>query len=246
MQFFATLAKVLSLPFGNDYHSTIFTEPRLEMLEIPETLYPSKPTNVRSFFSQTACHIHGHPSSGDILIKRSANLVDLQFLSLPRNISTYRSENADEEDAFCDLMRRIGATWWESEAVFRRALVGEDAYDGDPAEDEKDPVVRAANKARAQRFVTFGWPTDGVGVWVLRFERRVRRPTDYGKMGFATSMRGRIELIKQFSAEFVEDLSQVKELQEPWLQQPPEVSQCYITDDSEVDSGSSSSDCEDN
>jgi hypothetical protein len=245
MHFFATLAKILSLPFGNDYNSTIFTEPRSEMLSLPETLYPSEPTNVRSYFSQTACHVHGHPSSGGILIKHFANLVDLQFLSLPRNMSTYRSENADEEDAFCDLMRRIGATWWESEEVFIRALVGEDAYNGDPADDEKDPLVRAANKARAQRIVTFGWPTDGFGVWVLRFKRPVKRPTDYGKMEFATSMGERIELMKQFGAKFVEDLSQVKELQEPWSRQPPEVSQCYVTDDSEVDSESSLSDCED-
>lgn len=214
------------------------------MLRIPETLYPSEPTNVRSYFSQTACHIHGHPSSGGILIKRSANLVDLQFLSLPRNISTYKSENANEEDAFCDRMRRIGATWWESEAVFLRALVGEDTYDGDPADDEKDPVVRAANKARAQRIVTFGWPTDSFGVWVLRFKKGMKRPTDYGKTEFATNMEERIELMKQFGAEFVEDLSQVKELQEPWSQQPPEVSQCYMAVDSEADSGSSS-DCED-
>jgi hypothetical protein len=83
MHFFATLAKILSLPFGNDYNSTIFTEPRSEMLSLPETLYPSEPTNVRSYFSQTACHVHGHPSSGGILIKHFANLVDLQFLSLP-------------------------------------------------------------------------------------------------------------------------------------------------------------------
>jgi hypothetical protein len=244
MHFFATLAGILTLLFGNDYNYTISMEPRLEMLRVPETSYPSKPTNVRSYFSQTACHVHGYPSSGGILIKRPANLVDLQFLSLPRNISTYRSENADEEDAFCDLMRRIGATWWESEAVFLRALVGEDAYNGDPADDEKDSVVRAANKARAQRIVTFGWPTDSFGVWVLRFKKRARRPADYGKMEFATNMEERIELMKQFGAEFVEDLSQVKELQELWSQQPPEVSQCYMTDDSEVDSGSSS-DCED-
>lgn len=245
MHFFATLARILTLSFGKDNNYTIPTKPNLEMLQIPETLYPSEPTNVRSYFSQTACHIHGHPSSGGILIKRSANLVDLQFLSLPHTMSTFRSENADEEDAFCDLMRRIGATWWESEAVFLKALVGEDTYDGDPADDEKNPAVRAANRARAERIVTFGWPSDNSGVWVLRFKKRVRMPTDYGKMHFASNMEEKIELMKEFGAEFVEDPSQVEELQEPWSRQPPEASQCYMTDDSEVDS-ESLSDCEDN
>jgi hypothetical protein len=34
----------------------------------------------------------------------------------------------------------------------------------------------------------------------------VRRPTEYGKMEFATSMGERMELMKQFGAGFLEDL----------------------------------------
>ena len=78
--------------------------------------YPSQPETVRSYFDNRGCHIHGHPSSGGILIKRSANLVDLQHLSLPRLAASQRSPNAREEDAFCQLLKRLGASWWKDEA----------------------------------------------------------------------------------------------------------------------------------
>lgn len=70
----------------------------------------SQPTNVRSYFENDGCHVHGHPSSGGIPIKRSANLVDLQLLSLPRLEGSKRCLNTREEGVFCELMRRVGGT----------------------------------------------------------------------------------------------------------------------------------------
>ena len=210
----------------------------------PETSFPSQPENVRSYFVQSGCHIHGHPSSGGILIKRSANLVDLQLLSLPRIKATNRSQDAGEEDAFCESMRRVGASWWESEADFLRSLVGNDLYDGDPADEEKDPLIRAANEARARKIVIFGWPADSSGVWILKFRSREQTPSGFGRLNFAISMDERIEVMKQLGADFVGDLSQVEELQEPWSYQLPDSSQSYAGYQTETDDESTSSDCE--
>lgn len=177
-------------------------------------LYDSQSTNVRSYFDHDGCHVHGHPSCGGILIKKSVSLVDLQFLSLPRLAASQRSQIAEEEGSFCELLRRIGAKWWKDEPTHLMSLHGLDAYDGDPDDYEKDPKIQAANEARARQFITFGWPTDGFGVWVLRFKRFV--PGDCNTLYFALSMDEKIEIMKKFGAEFVEDPSVVQELQEPW------------------------------
>jgi hypothetical protein len=43
-------------------------------------------------------------------MKRCPDLVDLHYLSLPRLKSTSRSADAAEEDAFCLLLQRLGAS----------------------------------------------------------------------------------------------------------------------------------------
>lgn len=200
--------------------------------------YPSQPRTVRSHFDNKGCHIHGHPSSGGILIKRCANLVDLQHLSLPRLAASQRSPNAREEDAFCQLLKRLGASWWKDEAEFLRAFHGNDEYhyglcdgDGDAVRDHE-----VANEARARRFVTFGWPADGVGVWVSRFKTVAYRPGDYKKLDFALSMEERIVVMQEFGAEFVEDVETVKELDEPWSEDV----YGYYTEEEDDDTSSSS------
>lgn len=134
--------------------------------------------------------------------------------------------------------------------MFLRALEGE-ARDGSPfLEGEEESVVQAVNEARARKVVTFGWPADGVGVWVLRLSDMADRkmlpdyrkmPADYDKMNFAISMEERTGVMRDFGAEFVEDLSLVKELHEPWS---PDAYEYYLTEEIRaafVDSSSSSS-----
>lgn len=214
------------------------------------SLIRSQRPKVRSRFSGGACHLYGHPSSGGILIKRSADLVDLQFLSLPRLVASERSLNSEEEDAFCGLLRCIGATWWEDEDMFLRALEGEARDDSPFLEGEEGSVVQAVNEARARKVVTFAWPSDGKGVWILRLcgmaDRKMlpeyrKPPTHYGKMNFAISMEERIVVMREFGADFVEDLSLVKELHEPWS---PDAYEYYLTEEIRAafsDSSSSSS-----
>jgi hypothetical protein len=201
--------------------------------------YPSQPTNVRSYFDNDGCHIHGHPSCGGILIKHSADLVDLHYLSLPRLAGSERSPNSEEEDTFCERLRRLGASWWKDEADFLRAFHGKDAYDEDRYLRHKRPASmenEAANEKRARRSLTFGWPAAGAGVWITKFKPFAISPQGCSrKMDFALTMEERIQVMQETGAEFIEDVEAVKELNEPWSE---DVYDYYAE---EEDGGSSSS-----
>lgn len=112
---------------------------------------PPLSTTERTVFDTMGCTVYGYPSTGGVLVKE-ANFLDMIFLSLPRSYLSQRSPSADEEDRFCNLLRRAGATLWPSKRDWMEAQVGM----REPTEEEEKVIV-------------YGWPADGVGVWVLRF-----------------------------------------------------------------------------
>ncbi|KAK0116543.1 hypothetical protein ONS95_013555 [Cadophora gregata] len=74
---------------------------------------PCLSTTERTIFGNGVCMVYGYPSTGGVLNK-GASLLDMLFLSLPRTHTSQRSPSAEEEDRFCNLMRRTGAKWWPS------------------------------------------------------------------------------------------------------------------------------------
>ncbi|KAF3403481.1 hypothetical protein F1880_009480 [Penicillium rolfsii] len=159
-------------------------------------MLPPLPTTERTEFGPQGCIVYGYPSTGGVLVKE-ADLLDMLFLSLPRSHGSQRSPNADEEDRFCNLMRRTGAKWWSSKEDRLEALIGM----RDMTEEEEREVV-------------FGWPTDGVGVWVLRFESAEQFPRDFGKINFVMNMEEKIQIMREYGATFVEDVTQLEELRD--------------------------------
>lgn len=139
--------------------------------------------------------VYGYPSTGGILIKDSASLLDMLFLSLPRAQVSYRSPSPEDEDRFCHLLRRTGATLWPNKQDWVDAQMGM----RDMTEDDKKVLV-------------FGWPRDGVGVWVLRFASEREVPRDFGKLSLALDMEEKILMMREYGAEFVEDVTLVDEL----------------------------------
>lgn len=65
-----------------------------------------------------------------------------------------------------------------------------------------------------RRVLVFGWPTDGVGVWVLRFGDQMEVPRDFGRLELAVSMDERVQVMKEYGALFYEDPRLVEELKE--------------------------------
>lgn len=159
------------------------------------TITPPPISTERTIFGTDGCTVYGYPSAGGVLIKEAADLVDMLFLSLPRSHASPRSPSAADEDRFCNLMRRTGAKLWPSTQDWIEAQIGM----RDVTEEEEKVLV-------------FGWPADGVGVWVLRFASARQVPEDYGRMGFAMDMEERIQMMREYGAVFVEDVMQVEEL----------------------------------
>jgi hypothetical protein len=99
------------------------------------------------------------------------------------------------EDAFCDRLRRIGATWWASEQESQDVLAG----------------LRKATEVESKVLV-FGWPSDMSGVWVLRYASEDEVPEDFGMVRMALDMDEKIEAMRKFGAEFFADVRKVEEL----------------------------------
>ena len=80
-------------------------------------------------------------------------------------------------------MRRTGATLWPSKQDWIDVQIGIREI----TEEEKKVLV-------------LGWPTDGIGVWVLRFESVEQVPRDFGRLSLAIDIVGiltfRIDLHK--------------------------------------------------
>lgn len=100
-----------------------------------------------------------------------------------------------EKDRFCHLMRRTGATLWPSKQ--------------DRIEVQID--LREITEEE-EKVLVFGWPTDGVGVWVLRFGSARQMPRDFGRMSLAMNMEEKIQIMREYGATFVEDVTQVEKL----------------------------------
>ncbi|KAL4886505.1 hypothetical protein BJY04DRAFT_213267 [Aspergillus karnatakaensis] len=168
--------------------------------------YINHPPTARTTFDTQGCTIYGYPSTGGILIKE-ANLVDMLFLSLPRFSPSQRATSTSKEDAFCELLRRTGATLWPRTHDYDGVQVG----------------FRERAAAEEEEVVVYGWPTApaeggaevGAGVWVLRFANRNEIPRDFGKIDLAMSMEERIEVMKEFGATFFEDVKMVEGLSRP-------------------------------
>ncbi|KAJ6096928.1 hypothetical protein N7486_007674 [Penicillium sp. IBT 16267x] len=96
--------------------------------------------------------VFGYPSKGGVYVLRNCFGVELDFLGLDRFNNTERPSKLDpdwqaKEDAHCDRMRRLGATWWRraSDEFLERGLEHPKSTDG---------------------YLQVGWPAAG-GVWVL-------------------------------------------------------------------------------
>jgi hypothetical protein len=150
----------------------------------------------RTTFGSQGCNIYGHPSSGGIFVK-GADVLDLLHLSLSRLQACKRSTDPNEEDEFCASLQRIGAKWWISQQDWANATLGV----RDLTEDESKVVV-------------YGWPAEGAGVWVLRYESEGDVPDDFGRLRLALTMEERIAVMQEYDAEFAEDASRVPELRD--------------------------------
>ncbi|KAI0114636.1 hypothetical protein F4776DRAFT_324513 [Hypoxylon sp. NC0597] len=135
------------------------------------------------FGVRSGAAVRGYPSWGGVYVLHCTP-VELDFLGLDRFHIAMRSLDQEEEDAHCNNMRRLGATWWASEAAYRQK-----AMDPDKSGD----------------LVTFvGWPPGG-GVWVLRTTHDEASARGAGRINNCYTMEERCRLIRQMGGVFYEN-----------------------------------------
>ncbi|KAL4908644.1 hypothetical protein BDW74DRAFT_175326 [Aspergillus multicolor] len=109
----------------------------------------SEPTDqFRFHYGYCQVQVFGYPSCGGLYVLDDCTAFELEFLGygrldLPKG---YRAKLREEEDAFCDKMRRLGAAYWERYSDYMRSQI---LHHGEP-----------------EGYVRVGWPETG-GVWVL-------------------------------------------------------------------------------
>lgn len=113
----------------------------------PAQSYPRRTS--RTTFNPGGCTIFGYPSTGGMLVKEKASILDMDLLSLPRLNAVERSFDNAEKDAFCKRLRRVGATWWQYN---HKCDVNLGKYSDELVTDEQKQIM------------VYGWLADGRGV----------------------------------------------------------------------------------
>lgn len=155
-------------------------------------------TDRRTVVGIYGCFVYGYPSTGGVIIRTNADLVELTQLGLDRlEPLEKRSDDQEAEDAFCDLLRKVGGKWWKCEQRYHDVSSGIWKY-VNPTDEEK--IVRF-----------FGWPEEeetesqkehgqggsGGGVLMLEYEDVVDMPNDVGRLRMAVNMEERCRLMKE-------------------------------------------------
>ncbi|KAH9230135.1 hypothetical protein K456DRAFT_55848 [Colletotrichum gloeosporioides 23] len=153
-------------------------------------------TKVRSSFGLgPGVRVQGWPSKGSTYILRDCVRLELDFLEVDRFKPSRRSDDQEEEEAHCERMRKLGATWWKSD----QALAVAELFGAREKEHLQDPVIIA------------GWPASG-GAWVLTKPRIEAIKMGTGIIKLAKDMEERCCLIKNLGGVFYEDPNECPDL----------------------------------
>jgi hypothetical protein len=129
------------------------------------------------------------PSVGGIIIAQRVHPVELVFLGVDRFYATPRSSNAAQEDEFCKKLRMVGGKWWIGYWDFEWAT-GYKMRQLWP--DERDVLY-------------LGWPENGKGAWLLRYNNRKAVGGGIGIINNALTMDERCLAIKLSGGAFYEN-----------------------------------------
>lgn len=142
------------------------------------------PAQRLSFFGRDA-ELYGFPSIGGVWIL-SAHPVLLKHLSIDRFTAIPSQKDSDPvaEDAFCESLKKIGATWWPTfyAADFQASL------DPDHPPD----------------YVFLGWPDNG-GVWFIRLADAEFFRCKLGMLKMALDMKEYCKVLEMNGATFYEN-----------------------------------------
>lgn len=152
----------------------------------PAQMYP---TRERMHYN-LGDNVFGFPSSGGMLQKRCSK-VELSYLGLSSDQDIPKFEDPVAEDAFCQKLRLLGAVFWPSMGHWMETEIGEHERTGAELID-----------------VQVGWPEDGRGVWVGKWDYTHEHEARFLKLDKARTMGERCQLIREMGGTFYDDLKE--------------------------------------
>lgn len=162
-------------------------------------------TGCRTEISELGYSIYGYPSSGGVIVRDGADLVEVAYLGLDRLYpAEKRLSDQDAEDAFCDLLRKVGGKQWKS--IKRSRDVSCFEWKCNPTKEELKRIF-------------LGWPEEkkglegdaaqnavSGGLLVLEYDDEGDTPEDIGRLRMAVNMQERCQLMKErFNATYYPD-----------------------------------------
>ncbi|KAL2823219.1 hypothetical protein BDW59DRAFT_173696 [Aspergillus cavernicola] len=134
--------------------------------------------------------VYGWPSKGGVYSLQDCTPVEIEFLGYDRlNVPRHlKAESEEEEDAHCNHMRRLGATWWARYEDLSKFTVFGDK-----------------NLNLNGFFIRVGWPDGGGGAWVLHttIDEAAERGT--GLIDNAYTMEERCMMIERMGGGLLRD-----------------------------------------
>jgi hypothetical protein len=170
----------------------------------------------RTSLNQDTITLHGWPSRGGVIILENATPPDFDFLLLDAfDPPLRRDPDQTAEDAFCQALLHLGATWWDSEArrdfVRKLESFDEEALDAAEADEDLEPT------RRERGWVRIAWPSHPVGaLCVLACEKLVMgrkgdeklRPKHYGLISLARTMDERCTVLQRLGGTMYANISE--------------------------------------
>jgi hypothetical protein len=157
----------------------------------------------RAVFEGHGCTIFAYPSTGGVVIKNDADLVDMHFLGLDRFSPCEKRYDDDvQETMFSRQVRKVGGKWWPDMGRYVNVTVG-----------ARQPIA----EERVERY--FGWPNQDApsenssedtkpketGVFVLEYDVDDPEEIETARLRMAISMAEKVELMKRMGAKFYAD-----------------------------------------
>ncbi|KAJ5888354.1 hypothetical protein N7495_008395 [Penicillium taxi] len=144
------------------------------------------------YYHRLGARVRGWPSQGGLYELDIPSRVEPEFLQLDLFNNMLRPSPSDpewqaKENAHCDRMRRLGATWWKNDH-----------------EEDYDELFGHYEKKWEKKYTRIGWPTGG-GVWAWQTTQMEAAKQGGGKLLSARTMDERCKLIEMLGGVFFAD-----------------------------------------
>jgi hypothetical protein len=173
----------------------------------------------RTKINENSINLQGWPSRGGIIVLENATPPDFDYLGLdPLDPPLRRDADQDAEDAFCQALLRLGATWWDSQARYTFVWKLEGADEEAFAALDEDETLGPTRLERG--WVKVAWPSHTPGaLCVLACEKLILgraggerlRPRNCGLISLARTMDERCTVMQRLGGTMYASIDEIQD-----------------------------------